>query len=74
MGRLGQAASAAEEFATAVRLMPDLIEARLNWALALMREGATTEARSQFEEVLRRAPTNAVALRYAAALQQPGNP
>ncbi|HOW67692.1 MAG TPA: tetratricopeptide repeat protein, partial [Verrucomicrobiota bacterium] len=52
----------------AIRLMPDLIEARLNLGIALLKQGLAAEARNQFEEVLRRNPTNVVALRQLEAL------
>jgi Flp pilus assembly protein TadD len=70
LGASGQIAAAAREFQEAARLMPDMLEARLNWGLALAKEGQLEEARSEFEEVAARSPTNAVARHYLDLLQQ----
>lgn len=69
LGRENKTTEAAEDFRVAVKLMPDLPEARLNLGIALVKLGQRDEALSQFEEVLRRSPTNTVALRYTQALR-----
>jgi Tetratricopeptide repeat len=52
-----------------VRLMPDLLEARLNLGIALVNARRPDEALLQFETVLKRSPTNSVALRYVQKLR-----
>jgi tetratricopeptide (TPR) repeat protein len=69
LGRQGKPAEAADEFRAAVKLMPDLLEARLNFGIALVNLGQRDEALAQFDEVLRRSPTNGMALRYKQELQ-----
>ena len=69
LGRQGQPAAASDEFREAVGLMPDLLEARLNLGIALANEKRPAEALAEFQEVLRRSPTNSVALRYIEALR-----
>jgi tetratricopeptide (TPR) repeat protein len=69
LGRENKPAEAAEDFRTAVKLMPDLLEARLNLGIALVNLGQRDEALAQFDEVLRRSPTNALALRYTQSLR-----
>ena len=70
MGRDGKPADAAGQFREAVRIMPDLPEARFNLAMALVNEGDYSEALSEFDKVLEQHPTNAMALNYAQALRQ----
>ena len=70
LGRDGKAADAAGQFREAVRIMPDLAEARLNLGMALENEGNNSEALAQFNKVLGQNPTNAMALDYARALRQ----
>jgi len=67
LGRRGQIAAATEQFREAVRLKPDLLEARVNLGIALMRQNPAA-ALEQFEEVLRRSPTNATARKYVQQL------
>ncbi len=55
-GRAGDHRGAAEAFAAAVRLMPDVVEARLNLASALMNSGRDGDALREFEAVLARQP------------------
>jgi Tfp pilus assembly protein PilF len=74
LGRAGQPAAAAEQFREAVRIMPDLVEARLNLGMALANEGNYSEALSQFEEMLQRDPTNKLALGYVRALSDKLSP
>jgi tetratricopeptide (TPR) repeat protein len=69
LGRENKPAEAAEDFRAAVKLMPDLLEARLNLAIALVKLNQRDEALAQFDEVLRRSPTNALALRYIQTLR-----
>ena len=69
LGRQGRPAEAATHFSEAVRLKPELLEARVNLGVALMNAGQRDEALAQFDEILRRSPTNAVALKHAAALR-----
>jgi len=70
LGRDGKAADAAGQFREAVRIIPDLPEARLNLAVALENEGNYSEAFAQFNKILEQNPTNAMALDYARALRQ----
>lgn len=70
LGKSGQAAPAAREFQEAVRLMPNVVEARLNLGIALFREKQWDESRQQFEQVAARSPTNAVARHYLGLLQK----
>ncbi len=62
LGRDGNAADAAGQFREAVRIMPDLPEARLNLGMALENEGNYSEALEQFEKILEQNPSNAMAL------------
>jgi len=68
-GKEGDAAGATKEFAEAVRLKPELLEARLNLGIALFNQHRNPEALEQFEEVLHEHSTNAVALKYAGLLR-----
>ncbi len=63
-GRQGNDAGAVEKFAEAIRLKPESIEVRLNLGIALSKQQRLAEARQQFQEVLRRSPTNQIALKY----------
>ena len=65
-----QPALAAGEFQAATRLMPAVIEARLNWAVALYQAQQWNESLEVIEQVLARVPTNATALRYRDLLHQ----
>ncbi|HWX19166.1 MAG TPA: tetratricopeptide repeat protein [Candidatus Binatia bacterium] len=69
LGRLGRPNEAEQEFRAAARLMPDVFEARLNLGIALYQEQKLDEALTEFEEVLHRSPTNALALKYVAAIR-----
>jgi Flp pilus assembly protein TadD len=69
LGGQGRAQEATEQFREAVRLMPDVVEARVNLGIALKQQGRSAEAVEQFREVLRRSPTNAVALKNVEELQ-----
>jgi tetratricopeptide (TPR) repeat protein len=69
LGRRAKPAEATEQFREAVRLMPNVVEARVNLAIALLDQGRTAEALEEFHEVLRQSPTNAVALRNVSALE-----
>jgi len=64
LGKAGQTASAAHEFQDAVRLMPDIVEARLNLGIALYRMGQLSESLAEFQQVTARSPTNALAQHY----------
>ena len=68
-GRLGQADLAVEQFREAVRLKPDLPEARINLGVALMNQGQLAAALAELEGVLQRDPANAAALRQAQAVR-----
>ncbi len=70
LGRDGKAADAAGQFREAVRIMPDLPEARLNLGISLVDAGNYPEALGEFGKVLEQDPTNATALQYAQALRQ----
>jgi len=52
-----------------VRLLPDVVEARLNLGMALMNSGRRAEALREFEAVLARQPGNEIALQNAARLR-----
>jgi Flp pilus assembly protein TadD len=69
LGRQGDNTAAIEQFSEAVRIKPDYLEARLNFGIALTKQQRMLEAREQFEEVLRQSPTNAIARKYAMALE-----
>jgi tetratricopeptide (TPR) repeat protein len=64
LGRLGRPGDAEPEFRAASRLMPDLVEARLNLGISLYQQGKLDAAKAEFSDVLQRNPTNAMALRY----------
>jgi Flp pilus assembly protein TadD len=70
LGRNGNASGAAEQFRQAVRIMPDLPQARMNLGIALENEGKYSEALAQFEKVLEQDPSNPVALSHAKVLRQ----
>jgi tetratricopeptide (TPR) repeat protein len=64
LGKSRQPALASREFQEAVRLMPDVIEARLNLGIALYKDGQFEQSLPQFEQVAARSPTNALAQHY----------
>jgi len=64
LGRQGNNMAALEQFAAATRLNPDMLQARLNYGIALSNLGRQQEAAQQFNEVLKRYPTNSIALEY----------
>jgi tetratricopeptide (TPR) repeat protein len=68
LGRIGRTSEAETEFREAARLMPDLVEARLNLGIALYQQKKFEAALSEFQDVLQRSPTNALALRYLQKL------
>jgi serine/threonine-protein kinase len=70
LGRAGNPAGAAEQFREAIRIMPDLPEARLNLGLALENGGDFAGALREFNQVLEQAPANALALTHSQALRQ----
>src|SRR5208282_5876968 len=70
LGRSNQAAQAVREFREAVRLMPEVIEARLNLGIALFRDQQWNESLNEFEQIAARSPTNALARRYLELLRQ----
>jgi tetratricopeptide (TPR) repeat protein len=69
LGKLKKPGDAEREFREAARLMPGLVEARLNLGIALYHEGKLEEALGEFESVLQRNSTNALALKYVQALR-----
>ena len=69
LGKDGDAAGAAAQFAEAVRLKPGLIEARLNLGIALSNQHLNQQALDQFKEVLRRDSKNKTALARAKILR-----
>ena len=73
LGKSGQAAPAAHEFREAVRLMPELLEPRLNLGIALYREGQWNASLAEFEQVAARSPTNSLARHYLDLLQNGGS-
>jgi tetratricopeptide (TPR) repeat protein len=75
LGNGGNAAQAAREFQEAVRLMPEVIEARLNLGIALYNQGQWNASETEFENVTARNPTNAVAQHYLELLHnRPASP
>jgi tetratricopeptide (TPR) repeat protein len=70
LGKSGNAAAAAREFREAARLMPEVVEARLNLGIALFREEQWNESLNEFEQVAARSPTNALAQHYLDLLRQ----
>jgi tetratricopeptide (TPR) repeat protein len=68
LGRIKERKQAAEEFREAVRLMPGLVEARINLALALNNDGQRAEALHQFQLVLKQDPQNPIAIEYIQSL------
>jgi len=71
LGRRGMTTLAVEEFQAALRLKPDLLDARLNLGIAMIKTNPA-EALAHFEEVLRQNPSNASARRYAQELRSRG--
>jgi Flp pilus assembly protein TadD len=71
LGRQGMTTVAVEEFRTALRLKPDLLDARLNLGIAMI-ETNPAEALAHFEAVLRQNPSNASAMRHAQDLRSAG--
>jgi tetratricopeptide (TPR) repeat protein len=69
LGTLGRPGKAEQQFRDAIVLMPDIVEARVNLGIALSRQGKTDAAIAEFEDVLKRAPTNALALKYLQQLR-----
>lgn len=67
--RRGRSAEAEAQFQEAMRLQPDSLDARLNLGTVWAHQGRRAEALGMFEQVLERNPTNAMALRSAAALR-----
>jgi tetratricopeptide (TPR) repeat protein len=70
LGKSGDTPSATREFQKAVRLMPDVVEARLNLGIALYRQGDWNASFNEFQEVTARSPTNALAQHYLALLNE----
>lgn len=70
LGKSRQPMLAAREFQQAVRLMPQVIEARLNLGIAYYQAGDWKDSLEQFEQIAERNPTNALAQRYLADLRQ----
>jgi len=69
LGKSGQAAPAARQFRDAVRLMPDVVEARVNLGIALYRGQQWNESLEEFEQIVARSPTNALAQHYLELLR-----
>ena len=63
-GSAKQPAAAAVEFREAARLMPGIIEPRLNLGIALYRAGNRQESAGEFQQVLEISPTNQLARQY----------
>jgi tetratricopeptide (TPR) repeat protein len=70
LGKAGQSGAAAREFREAVRLMPGVVEARLNLGIALYRDGKWNESLSELEKVIERSPTNALARQYLESVRE----
>ncbi len=69
LGRAGDPAGAEQHFGIAVRLLPELVEARLNHGIALMNLGRGAESAAEFEAVLQRQPTNTLARQYLSRVR-----
>jgi tetratricopeptide (TPR) repeat protein len=69
LGKEGDAAGAAAQFAEAARLKPASIDAHLNLGIALFQQHLNEQALDQFNEVLRRDSKNQAALNYAKILR-----
>jgi Tfp pilus assembly protein PilF len=69
LGRLGKPALAEQEFRQALRLDPNLIDARIDLGVALYEQEKLDDALKQFEDVLQRNPNDATALRYVQQLR-----
>jgi tetratricopeptide (TPR) repeat protein len=70
LGKLGRPVEAEVEFREAARLLPDVLEAQLNVAIALYQQQKLESALAEFQTVLQRSPSNALALRYAQAIRE----
>lgn len=70
LGRQGDTSAALDQFAAATRLNPDMLPARLNYGIALWNLGRQQEAAEQFNEVLKRYPTNSIALEYLRHMRE----
>ncbi|HZV35054.1 MAG TPA: tetratricopeptide repeat protein [Verrucomicrobiae bacterium] len=70
LGKSGQTEDAVREFREAVRLMPDVVEARINLGIALYRQEKWDESLVQFQEVATRNPDNRIARQYLELLQK----
>ncbi|HWF18001.1 MAG TPA: tetratricopeptide repeat protein [Verrucomicrobiae bacterium] len=68
LGKAGQTAAAEREFRESVRLMPEVVEARLNLGIALYREQKWNESLNEFQAVAARSPTNELARQYLELL------
>ena len=65
LGKSTQSAGAAREFKEAVRLNPEMIEARLNFGIALFNDSQWDESFHEFEQVAQRCPANDLASHYS---------
>jgi tetratricopeptide (TPR) repeat protein len=68
LGRIKEPKQAAVEFREAVRLMPGVVEARINLAFALANDGRQADALRQFQLVLQQDPENPIAIRNIQSL------
>src|SRR5262249_39515386 len=57
----GKVAEAVEEYLTAIRVKPGLVEGHYNFALALTDRGKPSEAVAEYDEVIRLEPTHVAA-------------
>jgi len=69
IGQEGRLVEATELFREALRLKPDLLDARVNLGLALMNQGHAAEALEQFDTALQQSPSEPRALKYAQSLR-----
>jgi Flp pilus assembly protein TadD len=74
LARLGNDAEALAQFAEAVRLKPDLVDARFNYGVALARSGRYTEAATEFRETLRLRPQHPLAQHMLDEVLQTAQP
>jgi tetratricopeptide (TPR) repeat protein len=69
-GRLGKPALAEPEFRQALRLDPNLIDARVALGVAFYEQEKLDDALKQFEDVLQRNPKDPIALHYVQLLRE----
>jgi len=69
LARTGKHTEAIEHFAAALKIQPDLHQARIGLGISFIALKQPAVALREFNDVLRRDPTNAIARQYASMLQ-----